>query len=142
MHDRQSNYYYATTFYPLWAGAANADQAVAVKVNLALFERPGGIAMSDRVTGMQWDLPYGWAPLQLIPTEGLRRYGFNQDADRISQEFVSDVYDNFKRDQTIREKYNVITRSTEAQVAAGYKTNVVGFGWTNGVTLVLMDSKQ
>jgi alpha,alpha-trehalase len=142
MHDRHSSYYYATTFYPLWAGVASPEQAQAVLRNLSLFERPGGIAMSDRVTGMQWDLPYGWAPLQLIPVEGLRRYGFNEDADRLSQEFVSDVYDNFTRDHTIREKYNVITRSTQAQVSAGYKTNVVGFGWTNGVTLVLLDSKQ
>ena len=97
--------------------------------------------MSDRITGMQWDLPYGWAPLQLIPVEGLRRYGFEEAAGRIAQEFVSDVYDNFKRDQTIREKYDVITRSTSAQVSAGYKTNVVGFGWTNGVTLVLLGEK-
>jgi alpha,alpha-trehalase len=141
LHGHQSNYYYATAFYPLWAGLATPEQAQALERNLNHFEHPGGIAMSDRVTGMQWDLPYGWAPLQLIPVEGLRRYGFNDDADRVSQEFVSDVYDNFKRDQTIREKYNVITRSTQAQVAAGYKTNVVGFGWTNGVTLVLMDGK-
>jgi len=141
LHDRQSNYYYATTFYPLWAGLASPEQAQAVAGNLSHFERPGGIAMSDRVTGMQWDLPYGWAPLQLIPIEGLRRYGFNSDADRIAAEFVSNVYDNFKRDQTIREKYNVITRSTTAQVSAGYKANVVGFGWTNGVTLVLLNSK-
>ena len=141
LRGRQSSYYYATAFYPLWTGWASQEQAQAVERNLNLFEHAGGIAMSDRVTGMQWDLPYGWAPLQLIPVEGLRRYGFNEDADRISQEFVSDVYDNFKRDQTIREKYNVITRSTQAQVSAGYKTNVVGFGWTNGVTLVLMDAK-
>ena len=141
LHDRQSNYYYATTFYPLWAGLASPEQAQAVARNLSHFEHAGGIAMSDRVTGMQWDLPYGWAPLQLIPVEGLRRYGFNQEADRIAEEFVSDVYDNFKRDQTIREKYDVTTRSTQAQVSAGYKTNVVGFGWTNGVSLVLLNSK-
>jgi len=142
LHGRQSNYYYATAFYPLWAGLATPTQAQAIERNLSHFEHPGGIAMSERVTGMQWDLPYGWAPLQLIPVEGLRRYGFNEDADRVSQEFVSEVYDNFKRDQTIREKYNVVTRSTQSQVSAGYKTNVVGFGWTNGVTLVLMDSPQ
>jgi len=141
LHDRQSNYYYATTFYPLWAGLASPEQAQAVARNLSHFEHPGGIAMSDRITGMQWDLPYGWAPLQLIPVEGLRRYGFEEAAGRIAQEFVSDVYDNFKRDQTIREKYDVITRSTSAQVSAGYKTNVVGFGWTNGVTLVLLGEK-
>ena len=141
-HDRQSSYYYATAFYPLWAGLATQEQAQALQQNLTFFEHAGGIAMSDRITGMQWDLPYGWAPLQLLPVEGLRRYGFDADADRISQKFVSNVYDNFKRDQTIREKYNVITRSTQSAVSAGYKTNVVGFGWTNGVTLVLLDSKN
>jgi alpha,alpha-trehalase len=96
--------------------------------------------MSDRTTGVQWDLPYGWAPLQLITVEGLRRYGFNTDADRISHEFVSTVFENFQRDGTIREKYNVITRSSEANVSAGYKVNVVGFGWTNGVALELLRS--
>jgi alpha,alpha-trehalase len=138
---RQSTYAYATTFYPLWAGVATPEQAQSVVRKLNLFERPGGIAMSDTTTGMQWDLPYGWAPLQLLTVEGLRRYGFNSDADRVAQEFVSDVYDNFARDSTIREKYNVITRSTQANVTAGYKANVVGFGWTNGTTLVLMDTK-
>lgn len=139
LHARQSSYHYATTFYPLWAGLATPEQAQAVVHSVGLFERPGGIAMSDRVTGTQWDMPYGWAPLQLLTVEGLRRYRFNDDADRIAQEFTSDVYDNFERDHTIREKYNVVTRTTGAQVATGYKTNEVGFGWTNGVTLVFMD---
>ena len=135
---QQSSYDYATSFYPLWTGLATAQQAQALQRNLATFERPGGIAMSDQTTGVQWDLPYGWAPLQLITVEGLRRYGFNPDADRISREFVSTVFENFQRDGTIREKYNVVTRSSESNVTAGYKTNVVGFGWTNGVTLELL----
>ena len=135
---QQSSYDYATSFYPLWTGLATAQQAQALQRNLATFERPGGIAMSDQTTGVQWDLPYGWAPLQLITVEGLRRYGFNADADRISREFVSTVFENFQRDGTIREKYNVVTRSSESNVTAGYKTNVVGFGWTNGVTLELL----
>jgi alpha,alpha-trehalase len=137
-HNRQSTYEYATTFYPLWTGVATAAQARAVAQNLATFERSGGIAASNIVTGVQWDLPYGWAPLQLITAEGLRRYGFNAAADRISREWVSTVLENFKRDGTIREKYNVVTRTSEANVAAGYKQNVVGFGWTNGVTLQLL----
>jgi alpha,alpha-trehalase len=74
----------------------------------------------------------------LITAEALRRYGFNEPADRISREWVSTVLENFKRDGTIREKYNVVTRTSEANVAAGYKQNVVGFGWTNGVTLQLL----
>ena len=135
---QQSSYHYAATFYPLWTGLATTQQAQAVIRNLATFEKPGGIAMSDQITGVQWDLPYGWAPLQLITAEGLRRYGFNADADRVSGEFVSNVLENFQRDGTIREKYNVVTRSSEANVTAGYKANVVGFGWTNGVVLELL----
>ena len=69
--------------------------------------------MSDQITGVQWDLPYGWAPLQLITVEGLRHYGFNTEADRISRAFVSTVFENFQRDGSIREKYNVLTRSSE-----------------------------
>jgi alpha,alpha-trehalase len=139
---RQSTYDYATTFYPLWAGLASPEQARAVARNLKIFEKEGGIAMSDQMTGVQWDLPYGWAPLQLITAEGLRHYHFDADADRISRKFVSTVLENFKRDGTIREKYNVVTRTTQAVVAAGYKANVVGFGWTNGVTLQLLDEMK
>jgi alpha,alpha-trehalase len=138
VHNRQSDYRYASTFYPLWAGVATSDQATAVAGNLKTFERPGGIAMSDRITGVQWDLPYGWAPLQLLSVEGLRRYHFQQEARRIATKFVETVSQNFQRDGTIREKYNVVTRSSETNITAGYKANVVGFGWTNGVVLELL----
>jgi alpha,alpha-trehalase len=45
------------------------------------------------------------------------------------------VRDNFACDHSIREKFNVVTGSSETQVAVGYRQNVVGFGWTNGVYL-------
>jgi len=135
VHNRQSDYHYASTFYPLWAGVATPEQARAVAGNLKIFERPGGIAMSDRITGVQWDLPYGWAPLQLLTVEGLQRYDFQDDARRIATNFVETVAQNFQRDGTIREKYNVVTRSSETNITAGYKANAVGFGWTNGVVL-------
>jgi alpha,alpha-trehalase len=94
--------------------------------------------MSQRETGAQWDYPYGWAPVHLVAVEGLRRYGFNEDADRVSYEFLSTVLENFRRDRTIREKYNVVTRSSETHVQAGYTQNVIGFGWTNAVFLVVL----
>lgn len=56
----------------------------------------------------------------------------------MSYEFLSTVAENFRRDGTIREKYNAVTRSSETQVTAGYHMNVVGFGWTNGVFLELL----
>jgi alpha,alpha-trehalase len=135
---RQSSYVYATTFYPLWVGLAAPEQAHAVMQNLRLLEQPGGLAMSQQATGMQWDFPYGWAPVHLLAIEGMRRYGFNSDADRISYKFLSMVLENFRRDGTIREKYNVVSRTTETPVEAGYTQNVIGFGWTNGVFLALL----
>ena len=136
--ERRSDYPYATTFYPLWAGLATAEEARSVVKNLHRFEQPGGLAMSTRESGVQWDYPYGWAPIQLLTVEGLRRYGYDSEANRISYKFLATVLDNFQRDGTIREKYNVVTRSSEIQVQAGYAANVVGFGWTNGVFVELL----
>jgi alpha,alpha-trehalase len=135
---QRSTYEYITTFYPLWTGIATPDQARAVMQHLNVFEQPGGLVMSPHETGGQWDYPYAWAPNQLLADEGIRRYGFNDDADRVSYEFLSTVAENFRRDGTIREKYNAVTRSSETQVTAGYHMNIVGFGWTNGVFLELL----
>jgi len=150
-HER-SSYEYATTFYPLWVGLASKNQARAVVQNLAMFEQPGGVVMSRHESGAQWDFPYGWAPVQLLAVEGLRNYGFNSEADKIALSFLTVVMENFDRDQTIKEKYNVVTRSSETNIKAGYSQNVIGFGWTNAVFLelsyglpsekrVLLDSK-
>jgi len=137
--NQRSDYNYATAFYPLWSGMASADQARALLRNLKAFEQPGGIVMSDRETKVQWDYPYGWAPIQMLAIEGLRRYKFDDEADRLSYKFLSMVVDNFTSDGTIREKYNVVTRSDEVHLAVGYSANVIGFGWTNGAFLVLLE---
>jgi alpha,alpha-trehalase len=136
--ETMSSYKYASTFYPLWAGLATPEQAKAVASNLKDFERPGGLPMSTEETGAQWDLPYGWGNIEMLAIDGLRRYGYNADADRISYEFLSTVAENFRRDGNIREKYNVVTRSSEAHVELGYEMNVVGFGWTNAAFLELL----
>lgn len=135
--NEQSTYEYATTFYPLWAGLASKEQAQAVAASLPRFEQPGGIAMSRYESQAQWDYPYGWAPIHLLALEGLRRYGYNADSDRITVKFLTMILENFRRDHTIREKYNVVTRSSETHIGVGYAQNVNGFGWTNGVFLEL-----
>ena len=134
----RSSYEYITTFYPLWAGIATPDQAKDVMRHIDRFEQPGGLVMSPYETGGQWDFPYAWAPTQLLAIEGMRCYGFNADADRVSLKFLSMVMENFQRDGTIREKYDAVKRSSETQVTAGYHMNIVGFGWTNGVFLALL----
>src|ERR1700723_2847067 len=136
--NKHSTYEYATTFYPLWVGAASRTQAEAVTRNLKLFEHPGGLAMSRHETGAQWDFPYGWAPIHLIAIEGMKRYGFNAHADRVAFHFLHMVLEDFERTKTLFEKYDVVSRASKTRIRVGYKENVIGFGWTNGVFLELL----
>jgi alpha,alpha-trehalase len=136
---KRSSYHFIATFYPLWAGVASPRQAAAVHDHLALFERLGGLAISDYASGVQGDLPFGWAPTNWLSVSGLDRYGYHEDAARIARDFSRSILDNFLHDGTIREKYNVADGSANVKVAAGYTSNVVGFGWTNAVYLKLQD---
>jgi len=137
-------YEFATTFYPLWAGLASKAQARRVRDNLKLFEAPGGLLTSTRVTGNQWDAPFGWAPLQMIPADGLRRYGYDADADRVSRKFLALVTKEFEEHGTIKEKYDVQRRESdvEAGIKFGYAANQIGFGWTNAAYLDLLAGLQ
>jgi alpha,alpha-trehalase len=137
---RLRRYDFATTFYPLWAGIASPAQAARVRANLERFEAPGGLLTSTEVTGHQWDAPFGWAPLQMIAVAGLRRYGFDDDANRIAAKFVSLVEKEFREHGTIVEKYDVRRRESDvaADIKFGYSANQIGFGWTNGVVLDLL----
>ena len=133
-------YQFAATFYPLWVGLASPAQAQKVAANLFRFEAPGGILTSTQVTGNQWDAPLGWAPLQLIAIQGLRRYGFNEDADRLTRKFVSLVTKDFEEHGVIVEKYDVKRRHSDvaAGIRFGYSANQVGFGWTNAAFVELL----
>ena len=127
-------YPFITTFFPLWAGIATKDQAAKVVKNLHLFERDGGLMTSTFVSGNQWDAPYGWAPTELIAVEGLRRYGYRKEANRISVNFLSTILKEFLRTGTIMEKYDVVKRVSDVKgLEFGYKSNEIGFGWTNAV---------
>jgi alpha,alpha-trehalase len=136
--NQQSDYVYITAFHALWAGVASPEQANRMMQNIGIFEQGGGLVTSRNDTKVQWDWPWGWPPNQLLAVEGMRRYGFNGDANRVALKFLSNVVKNFRRDGTIREKYNVVTCSSEAEIQAGYKENAIGFGWTNGAFLALL----
>ena len=125
------------------AGVARA-RARACAITCRSFERRGGVVTSTTVTGAQWDAPFGWAPLQLFAVDGLRRYGFRDDADRIARAFVSMLVEDFERRGTLVEKYDVERRTSDVagRLAFGYTSNEVGFGWTNGVALELLAGLQ
>ena len=52
---------------------------------------------------------------------------------------MATIDENFASDATVREKYDVIEKDIEIHVTAGYKENVIGFGWTNGVYLKMRE---
>jgi alpha,alpha-trehalase len=137
VHERRRAYPFGTTFFPLWVGLATPAQAARVAHNLPLLERQGGLRTSTVETGMQWDSPYGWAPLELVAFEGLRRYHFDAEAERVGAEFFATVLKGFVEHGAIFEKYDVV--NGRADVAAGlrfgYTSNEIGFGWTNAAVL-------
>ncbi len=141
VHRRVRRYPFLTTLYPLWAGIASPAQASRVAANLHIFEEPGGLQTSTNRSGNQWDAPFGWAPLEMIAVEGLRRYGFRAEADRISVAFLSLVAGQYRETGRIVEKYDVVRRSMDVngEIRFGYHSNEAGFGWTNGVFTALLD---
>ena len=142
VHHRLRRYPFLTTFYPLWAGIASREQAARVESNLHLFEQPGGLQTSTNPSGNQWDAPFGWAPLEYIAIEGLRRYGYRADADRLAMKFLTLVLHQYRQSGAIVEKYDVVRRSADlsGQIRFGYRSNEAGFGWTNAVFTALYDA--
>ncbi|HEU5352055.1 MAG TPA: trehalase family glycosidase [Terracidiphilus sp.] len=131
---KPSTYAYITSLYPLWAGVATRSQARQMVAKLSLFERPGGLSMSNYDSGLQWDEPFGWAPTNWIAVDGLDDAGFRADAKRLARKWNHTVDVGFAHDGTIREKYNVVAGNANVHVSAGY-SNQIGFGWTNAVYL-------
>jgi alpha,alpha-trehalase len=120
-------------FYPLWVGLATPEQAARIVAEwLPRFQQRGGLVTSlDQQEGRQWAWPNGWAPLQWIAAEGLDRYGFHAEAQRVRASWCATCTTFYGRTGVLWEKYNVVDPDAEGE--AGFYGHVTGFGWTNGV---------
>ena len=127
----------AATLYPLFVGLASGAQAAAVAntVRRQLL-RPGGVVTTPVATGQQWDAPNGWAPLQWIAIQGMRRYRQDALARTIACRWLANVSEVYRRSGKLVEKYDVVT--TGRSGGGGEYPLQDGFGWTNGVTRRLM----
>lgn len=125
--------------FPLYAGIATEQQAALVAERIEKdFLASGGLVTTLVTSGQQWDGPNGWAPLQWVAVEGLRRYGYDTLADTIAQRWchlVESVYDNSHR---LVEKYNVV--GGDGLGGGGEYVLQDGFGWTNGVYVAFKKS--
>ena len=126
----------AATAYPLFADLADDRRAAriagAIRQSLLM---PHGLATTTENTGEQWDAPNGWAPLQWIAIDGLRRHGQPELAAQIAAAWVKENARVYCSTGKLVEKYNV----REAGEGAGGEYPVQdGFGWTNAVLVRLL----
>lgn len=135
---RSTGFVSAAGLWPLWAGAASPEQAAAtVRTMQAQLMAPGGLLTSDVASGQQWDAPNGWAPLQWIAVQGLRRYGYHAEAEDLRRRWLSTCEAVFAAKGKFIEKYNVM--DPLAPSGGGEYGLQDGFGWSNGVYLDLLE---
>ncbi len=130
------------SYYPLWAGMVDKQQAEQLVRSLRRFENKGGLSTTDNlplnqyVPGVsmvptQWAYPNGWAPLHFLVVKGLQRYGYRDDARRIALKWIKTNLDWFDKHGVFLEKYNVV--QPDKPPAKGLYPSQTGFGWTNAV---------
>jgi alpha,alpha-trehalase len=94
-----------------------------------------GLVTTTEDTGEQWDAPNGWAPLQWIAIDGLRRHGQPELAAQIAAAWVKENARVYCNTGKLVEKYNV---RDAGQGAGGEYPVQDGFGWTNAVLIRLL----
>ena len=112
-----------------------------------LWGYPGGIPISEIVSGQQWDFPNAWAPFQYylvsallkksqsVTNESLKtrlRYA----ALELAQRWIKSTFCGWRRTGHFFEKYNVLYAGMPGE--GGEYIVQDGFGWTNAVILMML----
>lgn len=134
---KRGNILTADIFVPMWARLASPEQAQGVHDQLRELEAAGGVLASTKNSGKQWDSPFVWAPQQYFAIDGLRRYGFNEDAKRIARKFTGAIDKIHSEIGAVLEKIDGIRADRPQEPGNKYYTQE-GFLWTNSVYLWAM----
>ncbi|MCQ9636060.1 trehalase [Chryseobacterium sp. WG23] len=125
--------------YPLFLGLADGEQAKGVaRIIAEKFLYQGGLVTTTKKSGQQWDLPNAWAPYQWLGFQAMKNYGCNELAEKIKNNWCSNVERVYNNTGKLMEKYNAL--DTETIAGGGEYPNQDGFGWTNGVYLKLQQN--
>lgn len=142
---------YSSCFYPLYFGAFILEENITEKdfVKKIIEGRkwkellkPGGISVSNVISGQQWDSPNAWSVDQDLFVTFLYEKNYYGDkklkeiAIDVAQRFVDNVYSHWLHSKTFLEKYNA-SQLGEKGIGGEYVVQE-GFGWTNGVVLNLL----
>ena len=126
----------AASFQPYFAGVAGEKQKSGLLKLLQALESEWGIFTAEKTDKKyQWAYPNIWAPCQYLAVEGLHRYGFEKEANRIAKKYVALIEKNFAAHGKLFEKYNGLTGDIDA--VSEYGTPEM-LGWTAGVYMNLL----
>ncbi len=111
----------ADTYTPMWAGLASKTQAERTLEAAKVLEKDGGIAASDIMDSHhQWDGNNGWAPFQYFAINGMRNYGYVNDAKRVANKWVNGLADSFAKEGSMYERIDVETLSKPVEDGEKY----------------------
>lgn len=134
----QTSYESVTTLFPLWAGLSSPHQAsLLIPTALRKLEQPGGLSSCSEASRgpitpespqKQWDFPNGWAPHQMLAWDGLRRYGYYEEAERVAYKWLGMMTGCFcDFGGMVVEKYDVRGGRAPHVVGAEYGNQGQGF---------------
>ncbi|XP_076256759.1 trehalase-like isoform X2 [Rhynchophorus ferrugineus] len=146
--NKQRKIFFASNFAPLWSNCYNTSQKDSYGERAAKYMYAkgvhtylGGIPTSLEQSGEQWDLPNAWPPLQEFVILGLHNTE-NSEAKKIAAIFakrwIAANMVGFERDGAMYEKYDAIHSGSYG--GGGEYDVQIGFGWSNGVALSLIDT--
>lgn len=141
---KKNQEFYPSNLAPLWAGCFSdpgvVDKALKYLEDSKILTYQYGIPTSLWKTGQQWDFPNAWAPLQDLVIRGLAKSPSprtQEVAFQLAQNWIRTNFDVYSQKSAMYEKYDI---SNGGQPGGGGEYEVQeGFGWTNGVVLMLLD---
>ncbi|XP_062275437.1 trehalase [Scomber scombrus] len=136
--------FYSSNLAPIWAQCYSRpempEKAVQYLKGSGALQFPNGVPTSMRQSGQQWDYPNAWPPLQHMLIEGLSKLPSKEAKDLafdLAQRWIKTNWLAYSKYEAMFEKYDV---NGDGKPGGGGEYEVqLGFGWTNGVALQLLD---
>lgn len=120
VENRQNPLFSLCGFLPMWAGFATREQAERLIQALPRFMHPYGLSQTDveapsphkpRFENVQWNYPAGWPPFQVLVSQSLRFYGYEEEASACELSWLNGCLRQYKLTGSVYEKYNVVDGS-------------------------------
>lgn len=147
LNNKKRDYVYPSNLSPLWTNCYPADKksdytekVVNYMIKRKVLDNLGGVPASLEHTGEQWDYPNAWPPHQYIIIMGLenanttvtKRFAFE-----LAEKWVQNNYKAYTQTKAMYEKYDATVVGGHG--GGGEYEVQLGFGWTNGVIMELLD---